>query len=114
MKTCSESLHGPDFDPEQCFILPSLGINVEPSRLTSLEMLKKLGAVFLVFVCAQAVAQSVASADHWIAIRAGRLFIGTEKFAANHMIPGRHRTRARKVCYEWRKSIQERTDWWQK
>lgn len=49
-------------------------------------MPKKLGAVFLVLVCALAAAQSTAPADHWIAVRAGRLFNGTEKLVTNQVI----------------------------
>src|SRR5258708_6300412 len=49
-------------------------------------MLKKYGAGFLLLVCTLAPAQSTAPADHWIAVRAGRLFEGTEKLAANQVI----------------------------
>lgn len=40
---------------------------------------------FCILVCA-ASAQSSAPAEHWIAVRAGRLFDGTEKLAANQVI----------------------------
>jgi imidazolonepropionase-like amidohydrolase len=47
---------------------------------------KKYGTVFLLLVCALASAQSSAPADHWIAVRAGRLFDGTEKLVANQVV----------------------------
>src|SRR5438445_7627516 len=49
-------------------------------------MLKKYCAGLLLLVCTLAPAQSTASADHWIAVRAGRLFEGTENHAANQVI----------------------------
>src|SRR5712691_5068385 len=49
-------------------------------------MLKKYGAGFLLLVCALALAQSTPPTDHWIAVRAGRLFDGTEKLATNQVI----------------------------
>jgi imidazolonepropionase-like amidohydrolase len=53
-------------------------------------MLKRYGAGFLLLVCAlapvSASAQSPLPTDHWIAVRAGRLFDGTEKLAANQVI----------------------------
>src|SRR5579872_1117738 len=49
-------------------------------------MLKKYNAGFLLLVCALALAQSSPSADHWIAVRAGHLFDGTEKLAVNQVI----------------------------
>lgn len=49
-------------------------------------MLKKYTAGFLLLVCALALAQSSPSSDHWIAVRAGRLFDGTEKLAVNQVI----------------------------
>jgi imidazolonepropionase-like amidohydrolase len=49
-------------------------------------MLKKYGAGFLLLVCALAPAQSIPPADHWTAVRAGRLFDGTDKLAANQVI----------------------------
>src|SRR6202047_4614756 len=49
-------------------------------------MLNKYGAGFLLLVCALAPAQSTTPADHWIAVRAGRLFDGTEKLAVNQVI----------------------------
>jgi imidazolonepropionase-like amidohydrolase len=49
-------------------------------------MLKRYGVCFLLFVCAMAVAQSTSSTDHWIAVRAGRLFEGTERLATNQVI----------------------------
>ena len=53
-------------------------------------MLKRYGAGFLLWVCAfapvSASAQSPLPTDHWIAVRAGRLFDGTEKLAANQVI----------------------------
>src|SRR5437879_6302854 len=49
-------------------------------------MLKKYGIGFLLLVCTLAPAQSNVPADHWIAVRAGRLFHGTEKFAPNQVI----------------------------
>jgi len=49
-------------------------------------MLKKRCAVFLVLLCSLAAAQSSAPADHWVAVRAGRLFNGTEKLATNQVI----------------------------
>lgn len=49
-------------------------------------MLKKYSTGFLLLVCALALAQSPLSPDHWIAVRAGRLFDGTEKLAVNQVI----------------------------
>jgi imidazolonepropionase-like amidohydrolase len=49
-------------------------------------MLKKSGAVFLLLLCPFVVAQSSAPAEHWIVVRAGRLFDGTDKLAANQVI----------------------------
>src|SRR5438270_7189635 len=53
-------------------------------------MLKKCGAGFLLLVCAffpfSASSQSTSPADHWIAVRAGRLFDGTEKLVLNQVI----------------------------
>jgi len=53
-------------------------------------MLTKYGAAFLLLVCALAPApvpaQSTLPGDHWIAVRAGRLFDGTEKLATNQVI----------------------------
>jgi imidazolonepropionase-like amidohydrolase len=49
-------------------------------------MLKKCGAGFLLLACSLAPAQSPAPADHWIVVRAGRLFEGTERLAANQVI----------------------------
>jgi imidazolonepropionase-like amidohydrolase len=49
-------------------------------------MLKKYGAGFLLLVCALAPAQSTLPPDHWIAVRAGRMFDGTDKLAANQII----------------------------
>jgi imidazolonepropionase-like amidohydrolase len=53
-------------------------------------MLKKYGAGFQLLICAltpfSACAQSTPPTDHWIAVRAGRLFDGTEKLAANQVI----------------------------
>jgi imidazolonepropionase-like amidohydrolase len=53
-------------------------------------MLKRYSAGFLLLVCAlapvSASAQSPLPTDHWIAVRAGRLFDGTEKLAANQVI----------------------------
>jgi imidazolonepropionase-like amidohydrolase len=49
-------------------------------------MLKSSAVGFLLLVCTLATAQAAAPADHWIAVRAGRLFDGTEKLAANQVI----------------------------
>ena len=53
-------------------------------------MLRKYGAGFLLLVCAlapfSASAQSTPPTDHWIAVRAGRLFDGTERLAVNQVI----------------------------
>ncbi len=53
-------------------------------------MLNKYGAGFLLLVSAfapfSASAQSTSLTDHWIAVRAGRLFDGTEKLASNQVI----------------------------
>jgi imidazolonepropionase-like amidohydrolase len=49
-------------------------------------MLKKYGTAFLLLACTLAAAQSAAPAEHWIAVRAGRLFEGAEKLAANQVI----------------------------
>ena len=52
-------------------------------------MLNKHRVGLLLFFCtlaSAASAQSSAPADHWIAVRAGRLFDGTEKLAANQVI----------------------------
>jgi len=49
-------------------------------------MLKKYCAGLLLLVCTLAPAQSTAPADHWIAVRAGRLFEGTENLVANQVI----------------------------
>jgi imidazolonepropionase-like amidohydrolase len=49
-------------------------------------MLKKSGVVFLLLLCPFVAAQSSAPAEHWIAVRAGRLFIGSERLAADQVI----------------------------
>jgi imidazolonepropionase-like amidohydrolase len=49
-------------------------------------MVKKYIVGLLLFVCTLSSAQSNAPADHWIAVRAGRLFDGTDKLAANQVI----------------------------
>jgi len=53
-------------------------------------MLNKCGAGFLllIYACApfSAFSQSTPPTDHWIAVRAGRLFDGTEKLAVNQVI----------------------------
>jgi len=49
-------------------------------------MLKKQSAGFLLLVCTLALSQSTPPADHWIAVRAGHLFDGAEKLAANQVI----------------------------
>jgi imidazolonepropionase-like amidohydrolase len=49
-------------------------------------MLKKQSASFLLLVCTLGFCQSMPPADHWIVVRAGRLFDGTEKLAANQLI----------------------------
>jgi imidazolonepropionase-like amidohydrolase len=53
-------------------------------------MIKRYGARFLLLSCAltplSASSQSTPPPDHWIAVRAGRLFDGTEKLAANQVI----------------------------
>ena len=49
-------------------------------------MLKKQSAGFLLLVGTLVLAQATPPADHWIAVRAGRLFDGTEKLAANQVI----------------------------
>src|SRR6202166_2955719 len=49
-------------------------------------MLRKYSAGLLLLVCTLAPAQSAPAADHWIAIRAGHLFDGTAKLAANQVI----------------------------
>src|SRR6202163_4790730 len=53
-------------------------------------MLKRYGAGFLLVVCAlapfSASAKSTPPTDHWIAVRAGRLFDGSEKLATNQVI----------------------------
>ena len=49
-------------------------------------MLKKLCAGFLLLLGTLATGQAAAPADRWIAVRAGRLFDGTEKLAANQVI----------------------------
>src|SRR5712692_11120841 len=49
-------------------------------------MRKKYGAGFLLLVCTLVPAQSPPPAEHWMAIRAGRLFDGTEKLATNQVI----------------------------
>ena len=48
-------------------------------------MLKKYSAGFLLLVCTFALGQST-TPDHWIAVRAGRLFDGSEKLAVNQVI----------------------------
>jgi imidazolonepropionase-like amidohydrolase len=48
--------------------------------------MKRSVSVFLLLVFALAGAQSAPPADHWIAVRAGRLFAGTEKLATNQVI----------------------------
>jgi imidazolonepropionase-like amidohydrolase len=49
-------------------------------------MLKKYSAGFLLLVGTFALAQSTPPADHWIAVRAGYVFDGTERLAANQVI----------------------------
>src|SRR5258708_37577971 len=49
-------------------------------------MLKKYGAGFLLLVCALAPAEAAPPTDQRIAVRAGRLFDGTEKLATNQVI----------------------------
>src|SRR6266852_2646982 len=53
-------------------------------------MLKKYDAGFLLLICAlapfSASAQSSPPTDHWIVVRAGRLFDGTEKLATNQLV----------------------------
>jgi imidazolonepropionase-like amidohydrolase len=53
-------------------------------------MLQKYGAAFLLLACAlvsaPTPAQSTPAADHWIAVRAGRLFDGSEKLATDQVI----------------------------
>jgi imidazolonepropionase-like amidohydrolase len=49
-------------------------------------MRRKYSAGVLLLVCTLASAQSSAPVDRWIAVRAGRLFDGTEKLAANQVI----------------------------
>ena len=49
-------------------------------------MRRKYSAGVLLLVCTLASAQSSAPVDRWIAVRAGRLFNGTEKLAANQVI----------------------------
>ena len=49
-------------------------------------MLKKQSAGFLLLVCTLAFSQSTPPVDHWVVVRAGRLFDGTEKLAANQVI----------------------------
>jgi imidazolonepropionase-like amidohydrolase len=49
-------------------------------------MLKKLCAGFLLLLGTLATGQAAAPADRWIAVRAGRLFDGTEKLATNQVI----------------------------
>jgi imidazolonepropionase-like amidohydrolase len=53
-------------------------------------MMNKYGARLLLLVCAlapfSASAQSTPPTDHWIAVRAGRLFDGREKLAVNQVI----------------------------
>jgi imidazolonepropionase-like amidohydrolase len=49
-------------------------------------MLKKYIAGFLLLLCAFAFAQSTPPADHWIAVRAGKVFDGTEKLVVNQVI----------------------------
>ncbi|HKV82349.1 MAG TPA: amidohydrolase family protein [Candidatus Sulfotelmatobacter sp.] len=40
---------------------------------------------FLLLACAMSIAQAPAS-DHWVAVRAGRLFTGTDKLASNQVV----------------------------
>lgn len=49
-------------------------------------MPKRYLAAFVLFTSALAGAQSTPLADHWIAVRAARLFAGTEKLASNQVI----------------------------
>jgi imidazolonepropionase-like amidohydrolase len=49
-------------------------------------MLKKYSAGFLLLVCTFASAQSTLPPDHWIAVRAGYLFDGSDKLAANQVV----------------------------
>src|ERR1700730_969170 len=49
-------------------------------------MLKKRSAGFLLLVCTLALSQSTPSADRWIAVRAGHLFDGSDRLAANQVI----------------------------
>src|SRR5215472_14638792 len=48
-------------------------------------MLKRF-ALFLFASCTLAGAQTSTTSDHWIAVRAGRLFTGTEKLATNQVV----------------------------
>src|SRR5215472_9767943 len=48
-------------------------------------MIKKILA-FLLLACAIVNAQMPASPEHWVAIRAGRLFTGTDKLASNQVV----------------------------
>jgi len=41
---------------------------------------------FLLLICTLAGAQTTTSPDHWIAVRAGRLFTGTDKFATSQIV----------------------------
>ncbi len=49
-------------------------------------MLKKQSAGFLLLACTLALSQSTPSADRWIAVRAGHLFAGSDRLAANQVI----------------------------
>src|SRR6266849_3796295 len=50
-------------------------------------MLKKYGAGFLLLVCALAIAPAQSPpTDHWLAVRAGRLFDGSEKLVVNQVV----------------------------
>jgi imidazolonepropionase-like amidohydrolase len=41
---------------------------------------------FLLLLCAIAETQTISPPDHWVAVRAGRLFVGTEKLSTNQVV----------------------------
>lgn len=79
----------PILNPEQDFMAPSSGLNVDQPASTSRMRVKLIALLLLACLLLAgplADAQSTAPSDHWIAVRAGRLFDGTSKLATNQIV----------------------------